>query len=338
MPRESVFFLAASKLALGNFQRVTNVAAALRISRPDLPLSLMTNSERGADWARTTRVYEEVIVDDRSRAAARLRDSVPRAVVVSTMVVPAIETVAAPLCLILREVLPAKVDGFRLPNGRLWDMVVVPNPAHEWLPDADVLGARRVEAVGWIYRTPAPPPRAQGGLEPATDRRPQVLVTAGGGSGDDEHDALTSEIARLIARLRVRSAVGFDVVHARGPNARPGWTIPGVDRTLEPGPDLHNQFARADLIISTAGYNSVLELACTDVPVLLTPIGRYSDDQYKRARDWGVRLGLCHDANAIDRSVDWAADILDRRIRRSPVDLGPSGAAACAALIAGLVR
>ena len=127
-------------------------------------------------------------------------------------------------------------------------------------------------------------------------------------------------------------------MHAVGPNARRGWSIPAVDETIEPGPTLHNLFTQADLIISTAGYNSVLELACTDVPVLFMPIGRYSDDQYKRARQWGPRVGLCYDRADRDRAIEWMADVTDQRLRRAPVDLGPSGAPACAALIEALLH
>lgn len=330
-------FCAASKLALGNFQRVTNIAAALAERRPDIPLALLTNSGRGADWARRTALYHDVSVADRRTMAARLRQDPPGAVAVSTMAVPDLEAVDAPLCLILREVMPAKLAGFRLGKGRQWDLVIVPNPAGEWLPDAETVGAKRTEAVGWIYRLPAHATRAASdGAAPRSDR-PLVLVTSGGGSGDDEHDPLTAEIAHLLGRLRHASGADLEIVHARGPNARPGWSIPGADRTIEPGPALHDLFAEADLVVSTAGYNSVLELACTDVPVLLLPIGRYSDDQHKRARQWGPRLGLCHDPERREDTIRWMAGILDVRRRRPAVDLGPSGAGACAALLEGLL-
>jgi UDP:flavonoid glycosyltransferase YjiC (YdhE family) len=235
--------------------------------------------------------------------------------------------------------MPAKLAGFRLPNSRLWDIVIVPNPAADWMPDPDIVGASRVEAVGWIYRRPSDPaPALPAGTGAADSRaRPLVLVTSGGGSGDDEHDSLTREIALLLARLRQSSRVPIDVVHTRGPNARSEWSIPGADRVVEPGPALHNLFEEADLVISTAGYNSVLELACSDVPVLLMPIGRYSDDQHKRARQWGPRLGLCYEPDDRERAVQWMAAVTEERRRRPRVDLPASGAGACAALIERLL-
>jgi predicted glycosyltransferase len=336
---KGVVFCAAARLALGNFQRVTNVATALAERRAEIPRRLLTNSARGAELGRQTGVFGEVAVADRTAMAAALEHAPPGVVVASTMAVPGLERVDAPLCLILREVTPSKLAGFRLSNGRPWDLVVVPNPATEWMPDAEAVGAKRVEAVGWIYRRPSPA-IATNGLDDtaaAPSARPLVLVTAGGGSGDDEHDALTEEIARLLADLRKSSNVPLEIVHARGPNARPEWTIPGADRTIEPGPALHNLFGRADLVISTAGYNSVLELACTDVPVLLMPIGRYSDDQHKRARQWGPRLGFCHEADHPERAVRWMTGVVEARQRRPRVDLAASGAGACAALIERLL-
>jgi predicted glycosyltransferase len=272
-------------------------------------------------------------VADRADITAELNHAPPRAVVISTMAVPDVQTVDAPLCLILREVLPSKLAGFRLANGRLWDLVIVPNPADEWMPDLHVIGARRVEPVGWIYRRPGTPTSQLFAPADGSTRTPHVLVTSGGGSGDDEHAELTEALSELIARLRRASPSPIDVVHVRGPNSRAGWSIPGADRTIEPGSTLHNMFGRADLVVSTAGYNSVLELACTDVPVLLLPIGRYSDDQHKRARLWGPRLGLCYDTAQPNAAVEWMTGVLERRSRRPPVDLGASGAGACAALI-----
>jgi hypothetical protein len=336
---DGIAFCAAAKLALGNFQRITNVARAFAERSPGITRRLLTNSARGAELARQAGVYGDVAVADRTRMAADLLQIRPRAVVVSTMAVPDLDRVDAPLCLILREVTSPKLAGFRLANGRPWDLVIVPNPASEWMPDPETIGASRIEAVGWIYRRPAESP-TPGPAESDAARlsaKPLVLITSGGGSGDDEHDALTSEIAALLARLREVSRVPIHAVHARGPNARPAWSIPGVDETIEPGPALHNRFAQADLVISTVGYNSVLELACTDVPVLLMPIGRYSDDQHKRAKQWGPRLGFCYEPASSEQAIEWMASITETRRRRPRVELAASGAGACAALIEGLL-
>jgi len=90
-------------------------------------------------------------------------------------------------------------------------------------------------------------------------------------------------------------------------------------------------FQTADAVISTAGYNSVLELATTDTPTLLLPIPRSIDDQEARVRLWSARLGP-----PPGDPVAWLADTLATRRRRAPVDLGPSGEDAAASAILSL--
>jgi predicted glycosyltransferase len=102
--------------------------------------------------------------------------------------------------------------------------------------------------------------------------------------------------------------------------------VAGVDRQVCLGPDLPRAFAEADLVISTAGYNSVLELACTTVPTLLIPIPRQHDDQEDRVRRWGRILGKGHSPAGADASATWMSQLLDRRERRGIYGLGPSGA------------
>ena len=111
----------------------------------------------------------------------------------------------------------------------------------------------------------------------------------------------------------------------------------GVDRVVQPGGRLHDWFAKADLIVSTAGYNSVLEIASSDVPTLLIPIPRTYDDQGTRAESWAARPGRAHRWGAWDLSARWMASVVDGRTRRPVVDLGPSGAARAARHILDLL-
>ena len=334
----SIAFAASAKSALGQLQRVTNVAAAVHARHPGIPVDLVTTSPLGADWARRSPVYRDVTVMDTRAMAERLSLMSPGAVVVGSMAVPGLEKVDAPLCLILREVIASELQRFRLAGGRPWDLVVVPNPTDGWLPDSHVISARRLEAVGWIYRRPGGPESGHPRPADVSARKPTVLVTSGGGTADHERGVLTETLARLIESLRRSARTPFSTVQARGPFVRDAWMIPGVDEVIEPGIDLHHLFSRVDLVISTAGYNSVLELACTDVPTLLVPIGRYTDDQYKRAGQWGPRIGRCYEPQRHDSAVEWLASVLDGRQRRPPVDLGESGAFAAATLIEELVR
>ncbi len=67
------------------------------------------------------------------------------------------------------------------------------------------------------------------------------------------------------------------------------------------------QFTAADAVISSAGYNSVLELASVAKPAMLIAISRSIDDQQARAKLWGPRLGHCFDGN-IEGAAQWLAD------------------------------
>ena len=156
--------------------------------------------------------------------------------------------------------------------------------------------------------------------------RTLFLIASGGGGSGDTGAAFRKEVEQLIRRLRALTDLPLDFVQAVGPRASIDARIPGVDRSISPGPRLHEVFTKMDLVISTVGYNSVLELACTDVPALLVPIPRTYDDQEKRAKRWGPRLGLSHSMDHSSCSAHWIAMTLRARQRRQPVDVGCSGA------------
>ncbi|MEZ5912487.1 MAG: glycosyltransferase [Paracoccaceae bacterium] len=137
---------------------------------------------------------------------------------------------------------------------------------------------------------------------------------------------------RLIADTRARAGRVFPVRQALGPRAA-GARLDGVDEVFDPGSGLNRVFRAADLVISTAGYNSVLELATTDTPALLMPIPRSLDDQAARARLWGPRLGHGYEPTAHGQAVHWLAGQIACPCRRAPVDLGTDGAARAAELI-----
>ena len=95
---------------------------------------------------------------------------------------------------------------------------------------------------------------------------------------------------------------------------------------------MNRHFGAADVVISTAGYNSVLELASLDVPTLLVPIPRSIDDQVARVHLWAPRVGAGH-LVGIEESGAWLAHAITARRRRDPCDLGPSGEDEAARLI-----
>ena len=195
--------------------------------------------------------------------------------------------------------------------------------------------AARVEAVGWTYRPVAP---TTGGsvLADLRGERPVLLLASGGGGTSETARALHGEVGRIVEAVRGLAGPSAQIVQCLGPRAPENARLPCLDRIVDPGPNLHHAFAEADLVISTAGYNSVLELAQTDTPTLLVSIARTFDDQEARARQWGARLGLFHEPGDPQRSAAWIATMLSARTKRPALDLGPSGAKRAADLILGL--
>ena len=326
----TIAFCATGKSGLGHLRRVTNVAAAMRERAPEHALELLTNAALGGLEGEEAGYYRAASTVGREQMARALVAAAADVVVVDTAVIPDLEQVAAPLCLILRETVAERLQRFRLGGTRPWDLIVVPNPPQHWLPAPGALPARRIEAVGWIYRSAARKRVERSAV-------PTILIASGGGGNDHTAARFRALLEDLVARVRATFAQPMEVVQVLGPRAPDAALVRGVDRAMRPGPALHALFPGFDLVVSTSGYNSVLELACTDVPTLLLSIARTYDDQEKRTREWGDRLGLAHETQDPGASVAWMCRVLAGRNRRPVVELGPSGAAAAADSIAGLV-
>jgi hypothetical protein len=332
---KTVGFCVACRIALGKLRRVTNIASAVHAEH-NIRLVLLANS--GSKGVLQSLNPEELDLFDQiedarpSEMAGLLKSCNVDVAVVDTMRVPDLHQVNAFLCLVLREAVSEELQKFRLQSDRPWDVVILPNPDGHWSPEPGVIPARRIESVGWIYRRPELATHSDAG----SDRR-TVLITTGGGSGEDRGNDIRSDIESLIHSLRKKLQHPVHFVEVLGPRDSQNHSVESVNQILRPGPALHNLFSNADLVISAAGYNSVLELACTDVPVLLVPVPRYTDDQQKRAKLWGDKLGMQYDATQKERSVQWMAEILSKRSRRPVIDIGPSGAGRAAKLIRGLL-
>ena len=315
---------------MGHLRRCTSIAVEMRRQAPEVAIGLLTNAPvRGMPEDELT-AFSTLQICPRPDMSAWLtgrRDV--QAVAVDTAVVDGIAGLEAALAIILRETPRDRQARFALPDGRAWDLLIVPNPADHWIPDPQAVPARRTEAVGWIYR--ATPPM------PVEARRPTVLVASGGGGTAETTGAVRDLLDPVLASARAQADDGFEVVQALGPRAPADARLAGADRTVDPGGELNRHFATADVVISTAGYNSVLELAALDVPAMLVAIPRSIDDQPARARLWGARLGCCLDANSgAENAASWLAGTAMARQRRRPWNLGPSGAAAAAGLLLGL--
>lgn len=326
-PPVHVAFLATSRSGLGHLRRIANIAGHLARSGRAPRLTLITNAEPAGLGAGDMACFSRLEVCETARMSTVLSESSVSLAVADTMALPGIGRFGGRTALILRETPQDRLERFRRDDGRAWDCVIVPNAVDHWMPALGPGFARRVEAAGWILR----PTGARGPGEPGAGI---VLATGGGGTADTRAQ-LYPMLARLLAGAKARSRTGFPVRQALGPRSG-GQAVPGVDAVFDPGGDLNRLFRRADLVISTAGYNSVLELASTDTPALILPIPRSLDDQAARVRTWGARLGFGLVPGRMDAAVEWLADHADRPRRRPPVDLGPDGARRAAGILLDL--
>lgn len=318
LPCADICFLATSKTGLGHLRRSATIARRLQAFAPQRRLHLITNAQPDGMTEADLLTFDTVQVLERDQMAQGVAQTGTGILVLDTVTVPGVESLGLPLVLVLRETPDDQLLRFRLTGGRPWDLVVIANPQSHWMPADTALLARLVAPVGWIYRPTGTRQQAGGTL-------PQVLVATGGGGTAETARALYAEIDPVLRRIRQELTRPFEVVQAIGPRAQDFGQLAGADRTVNPGPRLNDLFREADIVISTAGYNSVLELATTDAPCLLVPIPRSIDDQVGRARLWAERLGCWHDAAAPERSASWLVQELAARRRRPPVDLGPSG-------------
>lgn len=291
-------------------------------------MELLTNAETAGLTKEETRLFEHIHNMPRSSMSSFLRKTGSGPIVVDTASIPGLADVDAPLCLILRQTLAHRLSSFRLDRGRPWDIVIVPNPPSQWSGPSGAVPARRTVSVGWIYRS-APVTHQ---MQRRSRERFRLLIASGGG-GSEYFRATASAIVKAVRRSPASSA---EIVQVLGPRAPLKHRLRGLDHVVQENPALHSLFSKADVVISTAGYNSVLELAATDVPVLLIPIDRTYDDQQERARIWAPLLGMTHDRRRPASSVKWLTELAGQRRRRRRVPLGPSGAKQAAALIDGI--
>ena len=324
---ERLHFCATGRKGLGHLRRITNIVKVLKQSAPQLSLNLVTNAPPAGMTTDEAELYADISVVERSDMSRHLGEHQAQAVVVDTAVLPGIRELNAKLGLLLRETRDSQVHRFALEEGRLWDLLMIPNPPDHWQPGKQSVPALCIEALGWIYRHSEDRAGQPGAPLPAVSR---LLIASGGGGSGDEFPV---EVERLINALKLQPNLSFTVSQVIGPRAGESDGIAAADEYLRPGPKLHELFPRFDLVISTAGYNSTLELACTDVPVLFIPVEKTYDDQAGRARYWASRLGHCHRPMQLDSSLEWAVRILALRKRRAPVDLDASGAIRAAEIL-----
>jgi predicted glycosyltransferase len=328
-------FLATGKSGLGHIRRITNIAGAMHGLAPHLSLGLTVNAPLAGLSTEEAGWFSSVSHSERRHMAADLHLTGSGPVAVDTAIIPGLADVDAPLCLVLRETAADKLEAFNLVGGRPWDLVCIPNPTIHWMPVAGAIHALRIEATGWIFRQATLAQRAVRTLD-AGKRR--VIISSGGGGTAETAQQFCQDISAIISCTRALSAFDIEFIQVAAPRMSSEAIVPGIDSLLNAGSRLNEIYADFDAVISTAGYNSVLELAHVDVPVLLVPIVRSLDDQVARSKAWEEDMGCMLVAGEPARSAAWLHDILLRRTRRAPVAIDPLGGERCARLILQLVR
>jgi hypothetical protein len=325
-PTPEITICATGKSGLGHLRRCSTIARALARRAPGVAIRLLTNAAVGGLEDADLRLYSAIAVVEREAMAAAIRRDATGPVVVDTASIPGIERCGRPRMLIMRE-MPADREERFVPDDPAdrWNLVIVPNPADHWMPASGERLAHRIAPVGWIYRPTSPAP-------PRRDGAAQVLIATGGGGKAGEAAELANLLDAIVAAARARTDTPFEAIQATGPRLPASGLLAQADRQVDPGGELNRHFGAADVVISTAGYNSVLELASLDVPTLLVPIPRSIDDQAARVRLWGPRVGAGH-LGGIEESAAWLARTIAARSRRTPCDLGPSGEDEAARLI-----
>lgn len=333
-PAINVAMCATGRSGLGHLRRITNIAAALKQVRPDSKLQLVSNAPVAAMHEHEQALFENCVLAERGAMAHRAEVGTSHITVVDTAILPGLHECSGKLCLVLRETMPSKLQEFRLAGGRKWDLVLVPNPAGHWRPDADAIGTKRAETVGWIYRQPdAAPDQLPSRAETSAKR---ILIASGGGGNNETSHYIADQCRQIATELRRHYRQPLHIVQAAGPRLPADCIVELCDEVVDPGARLNELFGTFDLIISTAGYNSVLELAQTDRPVILLPISRSYDDQLERVAKWAAQLGYAHQRDQAHATAKWAADMLESNYLRHACELGPSGADRAAALLVEL--
>lgn len=312
-----IAFLGTSRSGLGHLRRIATIARCLSERAPKLRLSLVSNAQPAGLAAADLEAFSTVSVCDRPDMVNLLSHSNVDLAVLDTLRLNGIAAFKGLTTLILRETPDHCLDDFRRDDGRPWDGVILPNAEKHWAPAIGTDFAHKVSTTGWIVRP-------TGIRRPAEPTAGFVLATGGGGTSRTRAQ-LYPLLESVIAQARLLTRRSIHLRQALGPRAD-GEALSCADEIFDPGSELHSVFRAADLVISTAGYNSVLELATTDTPAMIASIPRSLDDQTQRVRQWGAKLGFGLTSGNIEQAALWLAHQVDQPRRRAPVDLGTDGA------------
>ena len=325
--KKRVVFVGTARSGLGHLRRIASVAARMRMHSDVGELMLLTNAEPAGLNQNELDAFAKICVCERQDMAGSLVREGCDLAVLDTVKLPGFERFRGDAALMLRETPDANIEGFRRVGARPWDLLLVPNPRDDWDPKVGPDFARSVVHAGWILR--------ETGIRGNSASSGIVIATGGGGTAQTRL-GLYPVLNRIVAETRRRLPQPIKIRQALGPRAG-SEALSETDEIFDPGAALNDVFRRADLVISTAGYNSVLELASTDTPTLLVAIPRSLDDQMARVRRWGQCLGHGYEPGREREAAAWLAEQVAMPRRRAPVDLGTGGAERAAAALLGLL-
>ena len=326
-----VSFCVTSKSGLGHLARIHHIAHAMRNDADFGTLSLVSNAEFPDDIFHGRQkgldLFNEVRISEKCHFTSTLTELRSHVVVIDTAVVPMMDQITVPKVLVMRETRKERLPLFAQTPEKGWDLIIVPNPPDHWSPDRRLLPAHSIQHVGWIYDDSAVTPECHKG-----DVQTKILLCAGGG-GNSEWLEWEPRLRQLINNVSMELEYKLHVTQLLGPRASTSARFDWCDEAISSIADLASRIEHYDLIITAAGYNTVLELARCTSPALLIALNRTYDDQHSRAEQWAIKLGYLFDPEDIPGATAWCAEVLDGRGRRDRVQLGASGATSAAALI-----
>ncbi len=313
-----IAFHAINGVGLGHVVRATSIATEVRTLHSEAQILVLTNA---ADTSVVTRAGFDLVSfpprlaephadPERVRRAlpapleyaamtAALRAFRPDLVVFDTHAPTALAHFAASIgartVLVQRELRRDALANFLASDASAaFDRIVVPHEAGE--VDLRCQQHLPVIVTGTVVRA----------LDTKLPRRvkaPHVVVMAGGGGQpvDARRFLRAAADAHILAHARIP---GLSTVLVTGPYGEvPDHldAVPGLDVTRSCD-HLAALLARASVIVSQAGYNSVAEIRALGKPAILVPAHRHAEDQMARARrlaDMGAAVLARPDARSI---------------------------------------
>lgn len=308
-----IAFHAINGIGLGHLVRTISIAAELPALVPGVERLVVTSAREvsllvasGIDFVQLPPRLDEPHADPR-RVHAALPGPLEEAALIAAFtafapdlvvfdthapvrVVQRLTALGVRSVLVLRELRPEALRGFVASEAALaFDRIVVPHDPGE--VDLAAFGELPVTVVGPVVRA-MPRAGAVDGVVPgprtetlAGPGAPLVVALAGGGGQPVDARRYLRAVAdaHLLARARIP---GLETVLVTGPYAGAPAHLEGFVglTTVAIAPDLPALLARAQLVISQAGYNAVAELRALEKPAILVPAYRKAEDQRVRAR------------------------------------------------------